>query len=75
MSDFGRNKLIQTQLGEDTGQYSEKCFGANDKGTFDVLNAEARRPLKLFYECDDKLKVCCIPNMMIHFMRPLRSVL
>jgi hypothetical protein len=46
MSDFGRNKLIQTQLEEDIGQYSEKCFGANDKGTFDVINAEARRAKK-----------------------------
>jgi hypothetical protein len=41
--DLYSNLLIQTLLGEDTGQYTTKLFGANDEGTFDVRNAEARR--------------------------------
>ena len=44
MADCGLNSLIQKLLGkEDVGQFSKRLFGANDKATFDIINAEKRK--------------------------------
>jgi hypothetical protein len=44
MADCGLNSLIQNHLGKkDVGQFSKRLFGANNKATFDVINAEKRR--------------------------------